>query len=72
MRKEEGGEGEGPTWNPVSLTPVSSEVVSLAVFSILALFSSVTVWTSYKTVPSLISRMQGWVNACERLVITMC
>ena len=58
------------TWKPVSLTPVSSEVVSLAVASMRSCFSGEAV-SSYRIVPSLMSMMLGFVNVEETFSRTM-
>ncbi len=59
----------GRTWNPVKRTPVSSEVVSRAVFSMRARFSSLAL-SSYRTVPSFTSRMLGFRKECDRFSST--
>lgn len=58
------------TWNPVNRTPVSKEVVALAVWIIRAFFSSLAS-SSYNLVPSLISRIFGFKNLWDRFSNTI-
>ena len=53
------------TWNPVSRTPVSKDVVALAVSIIRCTFSG-EASLSYNTVPSLTSKILGLTNRRER------
>ena len=53
------------TWNPVNLTPVSNDVVSFAVLIIRSTFSG-EADSSYRIVPSLMSRMFGFLKGKDR------
>lgn len=57
--------GHTRTWNPVSRIPVSNDVDSRAASSMRNFFSGEASW-AYRMVPSLMSRMLGLTNGCER------